>query len=183
MDFQEAWQMAGKHTRIVRARKNMLYTFGSTKLPYVCISRMPEDEGEVCVRRGEVTADRPKIAIPGHDGMKFEGFDLEGFGGGEEHKGQEGLPVFLARRIEMPAANYVHTASGVRRERRGLEEATDREVDQLEKTGDIRTAVIQAPEQAWMLSVLMYVGTQIVRSAPGNIGEHLERLRLQGGSF
>ncbi len=178
MNLQEAWQLASRETNIHRARKNMLYTFGSTRLPYVCISPATQSESNVTVRRGEVTADRPKITLPGQEQISFEGFDID-LPEGEKTDGM--LPVFLARRIEMPNAKYVNKADSVTTESHSVEEAVDREMNRLEQQNDIRTAVIQAPESVWQLSILMYVGSQIVRSAPGNITEHMEHLRLQHG--
>jgi len=173
VNIYEAMEYASRSTRVVRVRRNLLYTFGSTRLPYLCLSDSPRDTNEIVVRRGEVTADRPKIAIPGEP-LQFEGFSLDG------SEGDEAASFILARRIEMPPAKYVNKSERTTTETGPLDAAMERAVNRLDQTNDIRTAVIAAPDQVWTLSILLYVGSQVMRSAPANINEHLERLRLRG---
>lgn len=169
MEMQSALKYAKEHTRILRARKNLLYTFGATKLPYICLSDL---ESGVRVRVGEASADKPNILFPGRD------FEFEGFEHAEIDDGGM-LPVLLARSIEMPVGNYANRENGSRDEKGGISEIAEREISRLEDAADIRTGVIQAPECVWRLAVLLYVGSQIARSAEANISEHLERLRLR----
>ncbi|MBN2712939.1 MAG: hypothetical protein JXR97_11000, partial [Planctomycetes bacterium] len=100
MNIHEALQYAAQKSTIVRERKNLLYTFGSTRLPYVCLSESPKNQGDIIVRRGEVTAEPPAIAMPGHE-LSFEGFD---FDHGNEEEGEDVTHVMLARRIQIPPA-------------------------------------------------------------------------------
>lgn len=170
MNFHEALQFAGANTSIVRSRKNLLYTFGSTRLPYVVVTASPQSEGEVLVRRGEVTAERPKIAIPDQP-FQFDGFDLK--------DGDEDLvQVMLARRIEMPPAKYVNKSDSTTSEKGTIGAAVERAANRLDRENDIRTALIVTPENVWNLAVLLYVGSQVARSAESNVSEHFERLRL-----
>jgi hypothetical protein len=171
MDFNEAIAFASQRTNIIRARKNPLYTFGATRLPYVCLSDSARNTGDVVLRRGEVTASRPSISVPGQ-AAEFEGFD---FGG------DKAFPVFLARQIEMPIAKYINKSEGATDERGPLEASIEKVVNQLDRDNDIRTAVLVAPDNVWTLSVLLYIGSQVVRSAPANIAEALERMKLRGG--
>lgn len=171
MDYQEALALAQSETEIIRERKNLLYTFGATRLPYVCLSARATDAGHVAVRYGEVTAQKPQIAFPGQD-ASFEGFDVEG---------GEGLPVFLARRVEMPPARYVNTEGESRVEVGGVEAVIERVYNELEENHDIRTAIIRAPDAVWRISILLYIGSQIARSASSNISEHMEHLLRQRG--
>ena len=173
MNFEEALRLAQKGTQVVRARKNLLYTFGATRLPYICLSEIPDG---VMVREGEVTAERPKIAVPGRD-FQVEGFhpDWEAAARGS---GEEPVLVCLARRVEMPPAAYINTTGAARRESGPLGEALNRAVSRLDSGNDIRTGVLSAPEAAWTLSVLLYVGSQVARSAPENVREHFERMRF-----
>ncbi len=171
MDMSEAFELAKSGTEILRARKNLLFTFGPTKLPYLCLSE--REGGDVAIRSGEITADRPAIAVPGDD-WKLEGFDMEGLD-------KDGMvPVMVARGIHMPPLSYTNSAGTERIERGDLRAALDRELERLEGEGDIRTGVIRAPEAVWKISLLLYVGSQIARSAPSNIAEHFERMRLRG---
>ncbi len=173
MDFNEALQYASQATSIARARKNLLYTFGSTRLPYICLSAAEDEEDQVQIRRGEVTAEPPKIALPG------ENFSLEGFEADPEN---DALPYLLiARRINMPPAKYVHRADSTQKRHGSLPELVEKFVQDLERDNDIRTAVISGPDRFWTLSVLLYVGSQVMRSTPANLTEHFEHLRRQQG--
>jgi len=173
MDFNEALQFASNATSIARTRKNLLYTFGSTRLPYVCLSEVEGETGHITIRRGEVTAEPPKIALPG------ENFSFEGF---ESADGEEEIPhLLLARRINMPPAKYIHRADSTQKKVGSLNDLVEQAVESLEKANDIRTAVISGPDRFWTLSVLLYVGSQMVRSASSNVAEHIERMRRQNG--
>ena len=104
----------GNKSDLVRMRKNTLYTFGGTRLPYICLSPSPKDEGDILIRRGEVAADRPSIVLPGKD-HALEGFDL---GEGED---DEVVRILLARQINIPPAKYVNTSEGTTTERSTLD--------------------------------------------------------------
>ncbi len=175
MNIYEAMQYAGQHTNIIRARKNLLYTFGSTRLPYVCLTDSPRATNEIVIRKGVVTADRPQIALPGEP-FQFEGFDFPGL----DEEENQAMQVLIARRIEVPPARYVNKSEDTTTETGTMTDAVERAVNRLDRSNDIRTAVITAPENVWNLSILLYVGSQVVRSAPSNVAEHFERVRLQG---
>lgn len=175
MEMEEAFRMAQADTQFIRVRKNLLYTFGATRLPYICLSQSLNRSDDVVVRRGEVMAERPQIAVPGMD------FSFEGFGGADMSGEGDGVAVMLARRILMPPSKYVNKPGQEITEPGPLSEAIQRAVNRLENDNDVRTAVISAPERVWGLSILLYIGSQVTRSAPSNVQEHFERLRFQGG--
>ena len=182
-DFEKAFTRAREETRIVRTRKNLLFTFGATRLPYVCLSPQ-EGIGRVRLRRGEVTSERPSIELPGAGDWNAAGYGFVGFDGddGPAEKSGNGrvrmIPVSIARRVAVPPARYVNTPGGGGLEDGPLEAAVNRVIDRLEGEHDIRTGVFTAPEAVWNLAVLVYVGSQMMRSAPSNIAEHMERIRL-----
>jgi hypothetical protein len=173
MEMEEAFRLAQEDTKFIKERKNLLYTFGATRLPYVCISPDSGNADFVTVRSGEVLADRPQIAVPG------ELFSFEGF---EELKEMFDAEPFvaLARRISIPPSKYVNKAELTERRPGPMAEAIQRVVNRLENDNDVRTGVISAPEQVWSLSVLLYVGSQVARSAQSNMQEHFEHMRLRG---
>lgn len=170
MDIQEAMDLARSETEILRARKNILFTFGPTKLPYICLS--DNGDGGVNVRHGEVTADKPAIAVPGRE-FGFEGFEIEGMAD------DAAVPVLIARGIHMPPLKYVNNSGKSRIVRGELRSVVDAELEALEDADDTKTGVIIAPDQVWKISILLYVGSQVARSAESNVHEHMERLRLQ----
>ena len=173
MDLDEAFKMAQEDTKFVKVRKNLLYTFGTTRLPYVCLSQTLDGTDQVMVRMGEVMADKPQIAIPD------ELFSFEGFGEDMEFDG-ENAAVILARRISMPPSKYINKADSEKVEPGPLSAVIERMVNRLENDNDVRTAVISAPEQVWGISILLYVGSQVARSAPSNVQEHFEHMRFRG---
>lgn len=174
--MEDAFKLAQADTQFIKVRKNLLYTFGATRLPYVCLSQALDDTAAIMVRAGEVTADKPQIAIP-NEPFSFEGFD-DSMGGEDE----EAIAVVLARRISMPPSKYVNKADVERREPGPMSEAIQRAMDRLTETNDVRTAVITAPEKVWGISVLLYVGSQVARSASSNVQEHFEHMRLRGNN-
>lgn len=174
MEMEDAFKLAQDDTRFIKVRKNLLYTFGATRLPYICLSVASDNDEWVTVRSGEVLADKPQIALPG-ELFSFEGFH-EAAGGGEEDE----LAVTLARRISMPPSKYVNKSGAARREPGPITDVVNRVVSRLEEDNDVRTGVLTAPEPVWGLSVLLYVGSQVARSAASNVQEHFERLRFRG---
>ncbi|MDR0361229.1 MAG: hypothetical protein LBJ46_00855 [Planctomycetota bacterium] len=177
MDMEDAFRLAQSDTQFLRTRKNLLYTFGSTRLPYICLSKDASGGDGTIVRVGEVMADKPQIAIPG------EQISFEGFGDFPESEFEEtdSIAVILARRISMPPSKYVNKAEPERRESGPLSETIERIMNRLDGENDVRTGVIMAPGLVWGLSVLLYVGSQVARSAPSNVREHFERLRFRRG--
>ncbi|MFC2021555.1 hypothetical protein ACFLU1_07265, partial [Chloroflexota bacterium] len=70
---------AVRHTKILRAPKRSLYTFGTTNIYYYLVtepaySDMAKDAHETVIREGRVIAERPKIVTP------YYLANLEGFG-------------------------------------------------------------------------------------------------------
>ena len=191
-EFEQALARARAETRIVRARKNLLFTFGATRLPYICLSPV-EGRAQVRLRQGEVTSQRPTIETPDPSLWSAGTFGFEGFddasddnapgdapGGGPNGGGGGGgwLPVLIGRRVELPPARYVNTPAGAGLEPGGVEEVIGRVRERLDREHDIRTGVLVTPEATWALGVLLYVGAQMTRSAPSNLAEHFERIRL-----
>ena len=174
MEMEDAFKLAQEDTRFIKVRKNLLYTFGATRLPYICLSQSPENAHLVMVRAGEVLADKPQIALPG-EMFSFEGFEnfMDSFAGDEP-------VVALARQISMPPSKYINKTEGDPvREQGSLADAIQRVVNRLDSDNDVRTGVISAPEQVWGLSVLLYVGSQVARSAQSNVQEHFEHMRYR----
>lgn len=176
MEMEDAFKIAQSDTKFIRARKNLLYTFGSTRLPYICLSESSEKTGHVVVRKGEVLVDKPQIAVPGMT------FSLEGFEDFDENSdsSEEGLAVLLARRISLPPSKYVNKHGDESFEVSTLSESIERTIRRLDDDNDVRTGVIAGPDKVWGLSILLYVGNQVARSAASNVQEHFEHLRLRG---
>jgi hypothetical protein len=170
-NMMEAFLDAQRKTHILRTRKNLLYTFGKTNLPYVFLADSAVNEGDIVVRRGEVTVNPPKIIAPGNSDVELEGFGFEAL--------DEGMvPVILNRWVQFPAAKYSNAHGSLDVVGGPIEKATEEVINRLDQSNDIRTGVIHGPEGAWGFSLLGYVGQMIVRSTPSNVGEFFERFGL-----
>ena len=59
-----------------------------------------------------------------------------------------------------------------------IERAVEKVVNLLDRESNTRTGVFIGPDDLWALCLVHYVGTMIVRSAPSNLGEFIERFGL-----
>ena len=168
----EAFLEAQKRTQVIRARRNALFTFGVTRMPYIFLGDSVVNEGDVVLRRGEVTVAPPRIIAP-RDGAEFEGFEL-----GDE--GEMAIPVLINRWVKFPPAKYQNSGGAMEVVDGPLEGAVERELNRLDQKSDSRTGILHGPAETWGFSVLGYVGQMIVRSAPSNIGEYFERFGIDG---
>lgn len=81
MEIDERIRQAVEHTRILRAPKQSLYTFGTTSIYYYLLtepvySELTKDSAETVIREGRVIAERPKIVTPYYL-SRLEGFSSE----------------------------------------------------------------------------------------------------------
>ncbi|MHC4870315.1 MAG: hypothetical protein ACYTFY_00555 [Planctomycetota bacterium] len=166
---------AQKATKIVRARKNLLFTFGATKLPYAFLAESAVNEGDIVLRKGTVTVEPPKIIAPSEE-VQIEGFDFE-----ESENGM--VPVVLNRWVHFPAAKYQNSNTSLDVVTGPIEIAVEEVINKLDQKNDIRTGVISGFENTWGFSILSYVGQMIVKSAPSNIGEYYERFGLDSPGY
>ncbi len=172
MDFEEKLRYALERSVFHRERGSDLFTFGATRLPYFFAARSALHEGETVVRRGEILTERPAIML-GHPEMLLEGF-------GESQEEDRSIALTVGRRFHMPALRYENRAGALELIPRDLEELVQAWLQELEGSGNTRTAVISAPEDAWPLPLLIYAGRMMQRSLPGNLRDLAERGKLPG---
>jgi hypothetical protein len=170
--MHDTLEFARRHTRILKSRQNTLFTFGPTKLPYLCLTAA---RGEVIIRGGEVVANKPKIMLPGQDEFQLSGFDSDEM---EKMLSCGALPIVMARNVQLPNMAYENAAGETRRVSGSIDDAAEKEVARLAAENDSRTGVICAPEKVWQLSLIIYVSQQIAKSSAANLNEHFERLRF-----
>ena len=177
MDIEEKWQKALSKTEIIRSRVQELLTFSSTALPYVFLAESSINTGDSVVRKGEVSADRPSLILP--FGMPhFEGFKLRE----ELHIDENMLVNFLVvRGIKFPSLNFNNRTYSLDIFEGYLKKAIEYQSDKMQREEDITTGLIVGPEDCWQLSVLLYVCTQVIKSADGDIKRLLDELKKKGG--
>ena len=176
MNIEEKWQKALNKTEIIRSRMQELLTFSSTTLPYMFLTESSINTGDSVVRTGEVSVDKPSLILP--MGMpQFEGFKLQE----ELHINQNMLSdFFVVRGIKFPSFKYNNRTYSLDIFEGRLKKAIEYQSDKLQREENITTGLIVGPEDCWQLSVLLYVCTQVIKSADGDMKRLLDEIKRKG---
>jgi len=178
MNIQDAWEKALKKTKIIRPRAQELQTFSDTNLPYVFLSEALVNRGDTIVRKGEVMVEKPAIILPSNL-PQFEGFDFEK----EFEVGRDMVMNFLiVRGINFPSMKYNNKTGSLNIYDGHIDKAIKYYSDRLQCREDVHAGLVVGPEDCWQFSVLIFICTQIVRSANTDIRKLLERFRREDKS-
>lgn len=171
MDLEALWDKALKGTEIIRARMLDLKTFEATMLPYVFLAESQLNQGDTVVRTGHVVVERPALILPS---PRLEGFEFAA-----EHPFGEDtvLNFLLVRGIRFPSLRYRHELSSLDLRDGSLQEAVTDIQERLKRAEDVQTGLVIGPEEAWQFSVLILVGSVIIRSSEGDVRRLLEDWR------
>lgn len=173
MNIQDGWEKALKNTNIIRPRSKDLLTFEATDVPYILLSESLVNLGDTVVRKGHVKVERPAIILPNNLPL-FEGFDFEK----EFHSGQDMILNFLlVRGVTFPSLKYNNETYSLDVYEGHLEKAIEYYSDKLQRGEDVANGLITGPEESWQFSILIFIATQIMRSADSDIKRLLERYR------
>lgn len=171
MDFDhldDHFRRAQKDTVIHRERESTLFTFGSTKLPYVFMAESAINKDDTILRLGEINTDKPMI-LTGENLPNISGF-------GDEYEGQEEqMRIVLGRGFNFPGLNYRHEGSQLEVVSKSFERVLDEYQNNFEKERNNRTALISGPEDCWALSILIYAAAMTHKSAESNFKDIMER--------
>ncbi len=177
MSLQEKWERAIGETKILRPRLRSLLAFENTELPYTCLTKSVVNVGDTVVRKGKVVVHKPMIVLP-RDLPQFEGFEFErDF---DEVDEDEIGRFLLMRGVSFPMLKYSNQTYTVNLFEGPLGKAIGHFSRQLERKEDVHSGLITGPEDSWQFSVLIYVGTLAVRSAPHDIERLLDYLNKHG---
>lgn len=170
MDIQQLWEKALRNTEIIRSRVQPLLTFETTKLPYIFLSESAVNIGDSAVRKGKVFVEKPSIVLP-ENIPQFEGFEFD-----EELDLNEDTVInfLLVRGIRFPSYRYNNQTYSLNIYEGRLSSAIDHFSNQLEKKEDVHSGLIVGPEDCWQFSVLIFIGTMVVKSADKDIKKLLE---------
>ena len=173
MNLQESWDKAVRKTEIVRPRVLPLQTYNVTHLPYICLSESSVNAGDTAVRRGEIVVEKPAIVLP-YNAPQFEGFDFEkGL-----HVNEELFKSFLlVRGVQFPGMKYNNKNHSLDVHEGGLSRAIEHFKAELQKSENVHTGLIAGPEDCWQFSVLLFICSQVVRSADGDIRLLMDDMR------
>jgi len=173
MDIHESWEKALKQTEIVRPRVQPLSTFDATQIPYIFLAESVVNRGDTVVRKGEITVEKPSIILPPYM-PQLEGFEFEKkFAGAEDY-----LTTFLlVRGIKFPSMKYENKVNSLDLYEGKLQSAIDHFSKILQSQENLSTGLVIGPEDCWQFSVLIFVCTQALRSAEGDLRRIFERYR------
>jgi len=176
MDLQEKWDRAVRETKILRPRLRTLLVFENTELPYISLAKSAVNIGDTVVRKGKVVVHKPMIVLPGNF-PQFEGFNFE-----EDDKIDENEigRFLLMRGVSFPTLKYSNENHTIDVFEGSLDKAIGHFTRQLERKEDVHCGLIVGPEDCWQFSVLIYVGTLAIRSAPSDVEKLLDYFRKHG---
>ncbi len=163
--MNELWEKALKQTEIIRARLPELSTFEVTPLPYVFLAESSLNRGDTVVRSGKVLIEQPSLLLPT---PRLEGF---------EFSEDAVLNFLLVRGIRFPSLRYRHELSSLDLRNGSLEGAIREYRERLTRAEDIHTGLVVGPEEAWQFSILILVGSLMVRSSEGDVRRLFEEWR------
>jgi len=173
MDIQDSWEKALKKTKIIRPRAQELQTFSDTNLAYTFLAEALVNKGDTVVRRGEVVVEKPAILLPSNL-PQFEGFNFEK---GSDY-GQDMVTNFLlVRGVTLPSMKYNNKTHSLDIYDGHVEKAIAHYSDILQRREDVHSGLIVGPEDCWQFSVLVFICTQIAKSADSDIKRLWEYFR------
>ena len=154
---------AVNQTRVLVEPRRTLETFGASRVDYIIACEALDRPGLVRLREGVVTSSRPRLLLPGLMAQEL----LDGFG--EEARAyaewltQHGdqiqiLQYGLQISKQEICSHEVHEP---------LEEVLGKLVADAARQGNPR-AVIAGVDEAWEISLLKFLRSHVMRSAPGN---------------
>ncbi len=173
MNIYDTWEKALKKTKVVRSRAQELQTFSDTKLPYIFLSEALVNAGDTVVRKGEIMVEQPSIVLPPNL-PQFEGFDFEK----DLSSSQDMVTNFLlVRGITFLSARYDNKTYSLNIYDGHIEKAIAHYSDMLERREDVHSGLIIGPEDCWQFCVLIFICTQVARSANSDMRKLLEYFR------
>ncbi len=173
MNIQDSWERALRSTEIIKPRVQPLQTFTTTHLPYVFLSESSVNSGDTVVRKGEVLVERPSIILPQHM-PQFEGFDFEE----KMHMSDDLLKsFFLVRGVTIPPLKYNNKTDPLDVYEGRLSQAIEHYHNRLLQEEDVHTGLISGAEDVWQFSVIIFICSQVSRSADGDMRKLLDEMK------
>ena len=168
MGLHEDFAKALSETKIHRHRDTQLLTFGSTELPYIMLGESAVNIGDTVVRRGVVRVEKPQLILL-RDPMEFEGFEYE------SNPSEASAFLALGRMASFPPGKYSNIEHRMEVFEGGLEKAIEHYDRRLDENDDGLTGLVTGPADFWALSLFVYVGKTVARSAPTDMNEMIRR--------
>ncbi|MDP2730034.1 MAG: hypothetical protein Q8O55_06100 [Dehalococcoidales bacterium] len=175
MDSDRKIRQAAKHTEILRAPKQSLFTFGTTNIHYYLLtkpvySELIKDPAETVIREGRVIAEKPKIVTPYYL-SRFEGFSSEArryFETLAAESGERSSHGLLYSYRNEPKQLTIASDS--------LPSVVDKLNAEINQRNDLLTAIIKGEDELWDVSLLKFIA-EITRSS---LSDNLQQLGRRG---
>lgn len=170
MNLREKWDKAVNQTDVIRWRQTHLATFDKTILKYAFLGESLVNTGDTVQRYGRIVVHRPLLLLP-ENIPQFEGFDsLKDLGIDEDDLAR----FLLIRGVSFPSLKYQNETDSLDVVEKPINEATNRLLAKLDKEDNSDTGVLVGPEDCWQLSVIIYAGGLMNRSASRDIRRLLD---------
>ncbi len=169
MNKKEKFNYVIKHTKILKAPKQRLATFGGTVVRYYLISELMDKVNKVRIREGRVVAEKPKIVVPHYLLDVFEGWDEEVREYAErafEEYGENIKGLGYKFKNDLEKEKIVSSS---------IADISDKIKAEIELQGENSTVVIEGVDDNWQISLMKFIIELSMRSFPGNITELEER--------
>lgn len=161
MNIDEKILEAITNTRVLKAPKQNLSTFGSTNIYYYLITELVEHTS--IIREGRVIAAKPKIVTPTYL------INLEGFSGPAKRY----IEMMAEKNPQEPGIFYTYKNEPFTMNI--VSEPTEQILEKIEKqiniSGDPLTAIIKGVEEMWDVSLLKFTFELTQRSFYNNVIE------------
>lgn len=172
--YDDKIEDAVKHTEILRAPKQSLYTFGTTNIYYYLVtepsySELIKNIAETVVREGRVIAERPRIVTPYYL-SRLEGFSPDArryFEALIKTHGSNIPGLFYTYKNEPKELTIVSD---------NLPSVVDKLNAEIDKRGDPLAAVIKGQDELWDVSLMKFI-FEMTRSS---IQDNLRQLEARG---
>ncbi len=158
---------AVKHTEILRAPKQSLYTFGTTNIYYYLVtepaySELIKNITETVVREGRVIAERPRIVTPYYL-SRLEGFSSEA------RKYFEALVTEHGSNIRGLFYTYKNEPKELTIVSENLLAVVDKLNAEIDKRGDPLAAIIKGEDELWDVSLMKFISEVTSSSLEDNL--------------
>ncbi|MCL0041286.1 hypothetical protein M1N08_00855 [Dehalococcoidia bacterium] len=158
-------EYAISHTDLVRLPEQRLNTFGVTKVHYYLLTEPMDSVGETRIREGQVIAGRPRIVTPGYFLNVFEGF------GDHARKQAEALLNRYGFDPDILEYKYKNEISNTWTLSENIGDVILKISNKIDDEGDPLAAILKGPDDAWQISLMMFIMRMTRSSAPKNIAE------------
>ncbi len=166
MQNEDIFNTVVRNTKILKMPKRNISTFGTTNMNYYILCCIGENTR---IHEGKVISYRPQIIRPSGISDLFEGF-----GDIEEEYGDE-IFKLLGENVKLMNYKFKNMPASVSESTLSVNEVFEKINSKLEKKEDKLSAIVEADEDTWRISVMKFIVEMTLRSAKGNIAELNEK--------